>query len=56
MLLEIILAIILLGISHFLAVFIGILCTVWNIQDKHPRAYAEIAAKRKRGGKDALSS
>ena len=53
--LEIILAVILLGISHALAWFIGILCTIWTIQDKHPRAYAEIVAKRKRGGKDAPS-
>lgn len=56
MLLEIILAIILLGVSHFLAVFIGIACTAWTIEKKHPRAYAEIVGKRKRGGKDALSS
>ena len=56
MLLEIILAIILLVISHFLAVFIGIVCTAWVIEKNYPRAYAEIVAKRKRGGKDALSS
>ena len=56
MLLDIILIIIFLGISHALAVFIGILCTAWSIETRHPRAWAEIVAKRKRGGKDALSS
>lgn len=56
MLLELILVIIFLGVSHFLAVFIGIACTAWTIEKKHPRAWAEIVAKRKRGGKDALYS
>lgn len=56
MLLEIILAIILLGVSHFLAVFIGMCFTALVIEKKHPRAWAEIVAKVKRGGKDALSS
>ncbi len=45
----------LLVVSHVVAWFVGIILTLWNIQDKHPHAYAEIVAERKRGGKDALS-
>lgn len=56
MLLELILTIILLGIGFVCAWFIGVICTLWSICKDHPHAYAEIAAKRKRGGKDALSS
>lgn len=36
--------------------FIGIIGVLYELRTKHPRAYAEIVAKRKRGGKDAISS
>lgn len=43
-------------VGNVLAWFVGVLSVLWVIQGKHPRIYAELVNKRKRGGKDALSS
>lgn len=54
--LELILVVILLAVCAAVAWFIGIVCALWSIRERHPRAFAEMVAERKRGGNDALSS
>lgn len=47
------LAFTLLVVTHVVAWFMGMCAVVCNIRDKHPHAFAEIVAQKKRGGKDA---
>lgn len=42
--------------THAATWLVGVFSVLCTIQSKHPHAFAEIVAERKRGGKDALSS
>ena len=50
------LLILLMGACCALSWIIGVICTLWTIETKHPRIYAALVTERKRGGKDGISA